>query len=75
MLSQSNGQTVPQVGCSTGKCSDSKEFFVVSLVDARGAKTRLGGEPQMHWKVAESIGGLCHSCKRQDFVINTYFDR
>ena len=32
MLSQSNGQTVPQFGCSAGKCSDSKVFFVVSLV-------------------------------------------
>ena len=52
MLSQSIGKTVPQSGCSTGKCSDSKVFFV-SLVDTGDAKTRLGGGPQMkHWKVA-----------------------
>ena len=52
MLLQSNGQTVSQFGCSTGKCSDSQVFFVVSLVDIGDAKTRLGGGPQMmHWKV------------------------
>ena len=53
MLSQRNGQTVPQFGHSTGKCSDSNVFFVISLVDTGDAKTRLGGEPHIeHWKVA-----------------------
>ena len=53
MLSQSNGPTDPQFGCSTGKCSEPILFLVVSLVVAGDAKTRLGGGPQMtHWKVA-----------------------
>ena len=47
MLSQSNGQTVPQFGCSIGKCSDTKVFFVVSLVDTGDAKTRHDGGLQM----------------------------
>ena len=45
MLSQSNGQTVPQFGCSIGKCSDSKVFFV-SLIDTGDAKTRVDGAPE-----------------------------
>ena len=50
---QSKGQTVPQFGCSIGKRSDSEVFFVVFLVNPGGAKTRLGGEPQMtYWEVA-----------------------
>ena len=54
MLSQSNGQTVQQFGCSIGKHSDSEVFLIaVSLVDTGDAKTRLGGGPLMtHWKVA-----------------------
>ena len=54
MLSQGNGQTVPQFGCSIGKHSDSKMgIFVVCLVDTGDAKMRLGGGLQMlHWKVA-----------------------
>ena len=53
MLSQSNGQTVPQCGCSIEKRSDSEVFFVVSSVDTGNAKTGLGGGPQMTlWKLA-----------------------
>ena len=79
MLSQSNGQTVPQFGCSIGKCSDSKVFFV-SLIDTGDAKTRLGGGPQvMHWKVAryqflKALGGcpvMQLQRQRQDFVVNS----
>ena len=51
-LSKSNGQTSLQFGCSIGKGSDSKVFFVVFLIDTGDAKMRLGGGMQMtHWKV------------------------
>ena len=88
MLSQSNGQTVPQFGCSTGKCSFTEVFFVVvvfvSLVDTGDAKTRLRGGSQLtHWKVAKfSFPKVLRSCaihaaadKSQEFVVNTLFNR
>ena len=47
MLFHSNGQTVPQFGCTIGKCSDSKAFFCfVSLIDTGDAKTRVDGAPE-----------------------------
>ena len=45
MLSQSNGQTVPQFGCSIGKCSDSKSVFC--LLDRH-----WGCEDEVGWRTA-----------------------
>ena len=53
MVSQSNWKTVPQYGCSIGKCSDSEILVVVSVNDTGDAKARLDEGLQMtHWKVA-----------------------
>ena len=67
-LSQSNEQTVPQFGCSTGKCSDSKVFLLLCLGRHWGCEDEIG------WRTAddalecsevlvpEGSGGLCQSC-------------
>ena len=63
MLFQSNGQPVPQFGCSIEKCSDSKMFLLFPwstlgmrdwVEDRRWRTGRL--------LVPEDTGGLCHSC-------------
>ena len=48
MLSQSNGQTVPQFGCSTGKCSDSK--FVCCFL---GQHQRC--EDESGWRTTDDV--------------------
>ena len=47
MLSQNNGQTVPQFGCSIGKRSDSEVFFRCFLGRHWGCEDDIG------WRTAD----------------------
>ena len=83
MLSQSKGQTVPQFGCSTGKCSD-KVFFGCFFgrhwvcedeVAWRTADDSLEGSEAL---VPEGTRGLSiHATlhRSQDVVVNKHFNR
>ena len=56
MLSQSNGRTVQQFGCSSGTCSDSKVFF--RLFVCCFPLQHWGCEDEIGWRTADdALGG------------------
>ena len=76
MLSQSNGQTVPQCGCSIGKLTPKCFCFVFSLGLHRGCEDEIWWPQTTHWRVAgykcPKVLEVCaiHATvrKRPDFV-------
>ena len=84
MLSQSNGPTVAQFWCSTGKCSESKVVFCCFLgrrsiyEDETWRKTADDALEGSEVFVPEGTEGCAiHEAvqKRQAFVVNTLFNR